>query len=160
SRAATLEALHQNDIHVPGETETTAAERWQPPALRLVWPSADGPAPGFDTEVVLRLRDDVDPQALLTALRSEAADLLLELPALREIQVGDDEFISTTSDSAHGLQELHITGPDLDQRCWQFRTARARWLLPIRDGRPVRVAPDVLRAPTRSDEELSLPALL
>lgn len=160
SRAETLEALHQNDIHVPGETETTAAERWQPPALRLVWPSADGPAPGFDTEVVLRLRDDVDPQALLTALRSEAADLLLELPALREIQVGDDEFISTTSDSAHGLQELHITGPYLDQRWWQFRTARARWLLPIRDGRPVRVAPDVLRAPTRSDEELSLPALL
>ncbi|WP_280498527.1 sacsin N-terminal ATP-binding-like domain-containing protein [Nocardia cyriacigeorgica] len=160
SRAETLDALHQNVIAVPGDSGRTAGDHWRPPALRLVWPSSTGPAAGFDTEVVLRLRDDVDPQALLAAMRSEAADLLLELPALSGIRVGGDEFSSTTSDSAHHLQELRIIGPDLDQRWWQFRTARARWLLPVRDGRPMRVAPDVLRAPTRSDEELSLPALL
>ncbi|MGY2126818.1 ATP-binding protein, partial [Nocardia gipuzkoensis] len=93
-------------------------------------------------------------------MRSEVVDLLLELPSLREVRVGDDEFASTAGDYANGLQELRITGPQLHQHWWQFRTARARWLLPVRDGRPVRSAPDVLRAPTRSDEELSLPALL
>lgn len=158
SRAATLDALHRNAIHLPGAPPSGA--HWQPPALRLVWPSATGPATGFDTEVVLRLRDDVDAQALLVAMRSEVVDLLLELPALREIRVGDDEFISTTGDFANDIQELRITGPEVDQRWWQFRTARARWLLPVREGRPVRAAADVLRAPTRSDEELSLPALL
>ncbi|WP_249358254.1 sacsin N-terminal ATP-binding-like domain-containing protein [Nocardia cyriacigeorgica] len=158
SRAATLDALHQNVIQLPDGPPI--GKQWQPPALRLVWPSSTGPATGFDTEVVLRLRDDVDAQALLVAMRSEAVDLLLELPALREIRVGDDEFVSTTGDFANGIQELRITGPEVDQRWWQFRTGRARWLLPVREGRPVRAAADVLRAPTRSDEELSLPALL
>ncbi|MBF6319466.1 ATP-binding protein [Nocardia cyriacigeorgica] len=158
SRAATLDALHQNAIQLPGGA--AAGERWQPPALRLVWPSSTGPVTGFDTEVVLRLRDDVDAQDLLSAMRSEVVDLLLELPALREVRVDDDVYASTTGDYPNGIQELRITGPQLHQHWWQFRTARARWLLPVRDGRPVRAAPDVLRAPTRSDEELSLPALL
>ncbi|VFB01164.1 sacsin N-terminal ATP-binding-like domain-containing protein [Nocardia cyriacigeorgica] len=158
SRAATLDALHQNAIQLPGGA--AAGERWQPPALRLVWPSSTGPVTGFDTEVVLRLRDDVDAQDLLSAMRSEVVDLLLELPALREVRVDDDVYASTTGDYPNGIQELRITGPQLHQHWWQFRTARARWLLPVRDGRPIRAAPDVLRAPTRSDEELSLPALL
>ncbi|WP_280182949.1 sacsin N-terminal ATP-binding-like domain-containing protein [Nocardia cyriacigeorgica] len=158
SRAATLDALHQNAIQLPGGS--AAGERWQPPALRLVWPSSTGPVTGFDTEVVLRLRDDVDAQDLLSAMRSEVVDLLLELPSLREVRVDDDVYASTTGDYANGIQELRITGPQMHQHWWQFRTARTRWLLPVRDGRPVRAAPDVLRAPTRSDEELSLPALL
>ncbi|MFE3442367.1 sacsin N-terminal ATP-binding-like domain-containing protein [Nocardia sp. NPDC059180] len=145
---------------------TVAGDRIEPPALRLVWPSTAAPATGADTEIVLQLRDGIDPEALLTTMRDEVVDLLLELPALHVIRVGDDEFASAAcasdeagSDEA-GLDELRITGPGVDQRWWQFRAPRARWLLPIRDGKPVRAAADVLRAPTRSDEELSLPALL
>ncbi|MFD0361568.1 sacsin N-terminal ATP-binding-like domain-containing protein [Nocardia sp. GCM10030253] len=160
SRENTWNALHDNAITVP---ET--ADKFAPPVLRLAWPSTAAPADG-DTEVVLRLRDDIDAPALLTAMRSEAADLLLELPALHSIRIGDDELTCTVTDPSDtgpqrtGLRALRISGPDLDRVWWEYRTSRARWLLPLREGRPVAVAPDVLRAPTRSDEELSLPALL
>ncbi|MFF0533563.1 sacsin N-terminal ATP-binding-like domain-containing protein [Nocardia amikacinitolerans] len=138
-----------------------AALTFRPPVLRLTWPLEAHPAPDFDTEVVLRLRDDIDVDALLATMREEAADLLLELPALRSIRIGDAEFTSAVCELGDGLQELQVAGPDDRRRTWwQFRTARARWLLPLRDGKPRAAPHDVLRAPTRSDEELSLPALL
>ncbi|WP_245720043.1 sacsin N-terminal ATP-binding-like domain-containing protein [Nocardia uniformis] len=156
SRAATWEALRESGITVP-ETE----HPFTPPALRLAWPVEDGPVAGFDSEIVLRLRDGVDGAALLAGMRAEVSDLLLELPALRSIRIEDDEIVSAVRDLADGLQEVRISGPrGQERRWWQYRTARARWLLPLRDGDPVAAAPDVLRAPTRSDEELSLPALL
>ncbi|MEV0337804.1 ATP-binding protein [Nocardia sp. NPDC050713] len=138
-----------------------AAQAFQPPALRLTWPLEACPTPGFDTEVVLRLHADIDADALLAAMRDEAADLLLELPTLQSIRIGDDEFTSAVRELGGGLQELQVSGPDDRRRTWwQFRTARARWLLPLREGKPHAAPHDVLRAPTRSDEELSLPALL
>ncbi|MFC9968817.1 sacsin N-terminal ATP-binding-like domain-containing protein [Nocardia ignorata] len=219
SLTATLNALHDNGITHP--------EDLTPPALRLAWPIPTTPPSGADTEVVIHLRDDIDPTALLTSMRAEAPDLLLELPALYRIRVADSEFTSVTTlldhpapphgranatpgadfaaEAAHvdtaprpdtepgneisiaaptseggaeivrapaldtkthvgppvgALTKLTITGPDGTQRWWQYRTARARWLLPLTNGRPVPAAPDVLRAPTRSDEELSLPAIL
>ncbi|WP_062988252.1 sacsin N-terminal ATP-binding-like domain-containing protein [Nocardia anaemiae] len=198
SRDLTWKALRDNAITVPDSAET-----FTPPVLRLAWPIEATPPPEADTEIVLRLRPDVDAQSLLAAMRAEAVDLLLELPALKSIQIGDDEITSTRTDlpnehphepeHAHpsdrhadpinphetldaefastgptlsarfsaGLQELRIDGPGSARRVWwEYRTARARWLLPVRDGRPVSAAHDVLRAPTRSDEELSLPALL
>jgi len=148
-------------------TETVTA----PPVLRLAWPAAHEPADGWDTEIVLQLRPGVDPSALRAAMRAEAVDLLLELPALREIRIGEDLFtadvtpyppLSGRSGETGGsdLEEVRVRTPDGAHTWWQYRTARARWLLPVRDGRPVPVVEDVLRAPTRSDEELSLPALL
>ncbi|GAB2654667.1 sacsin N-terminal ATP-binding-like domain-containing protein [Nocardia goodfellowii] len=132
-----------------------------PPTLRLVWPSNTEPEVGTDTEVVLRLRDDADAEALLDGMRAEAADLLLELPALQCIRIGDEEIVSAVRVLDGGLQELRIDGPGMELRIWwQYKTSRARWLLPVRAGRPVPSGNDVLRAPTRSDEELSLPAIL
>ncbi len=154
SRAETWNTLRDNDIHIP-------ADGFQPPVLRLAWPVSDAPADGFDSEIVLRLRPDIDPDSLLAAMRVEAADLLLELPALQAIRIADDEIISALTELGNGLAELRLSGPADETRIWwQFTTGRARWLLPIRDGRPVSAGSDVLRAPTRSDEELSLPALL
>ncbi|MFI9506099.1 sacsin N-terminal ATP-binding-like domain-containing protein [Nocardia sp. NPDC052566] len=160
SAQLTRDALRDNAIDTQGSA--SGAGDFVPPVLRLAWPVDTPPTNGADTEVVLHLRDDIDAAALLEAMRAEAADLLLELPALHGIRIGDDEFTSELIDTEQpGLQELRIGGPHAHQRIWwQFRTERARWLLPIRDGRPVPTAPDVLRAPTRSDEELSLPALL
>ncbi|MFD6398062.1 sacsin N-terminal ATP-binding-like domain-containing protein [Nocardia sp. NPDC060249] len=290
SRVATLNALHDTGIGIPDDLTTIA-----PPVLRLAWPVPTTPLTGTDTEIVVHLRDDIDPEALLDSMRAEAPDLLLELPALQRIRIETDRFTSavtilaaqdqpleairsgatrptaaaattiadavsapdasdggdadatTAADgsivvdefgasefgvsvpgvsefgasvpgvnvpgvsefgvsvpgvsvpgvsvpgvsvpgvsvpgvsepgvnepgvnepgaSVHGadapgtLSQLTITLPSGVRRAWwQYRTPRARWLLPLRHGRPVATAPDVLRAPTRSDEELSLPAIL
>ncbi|MFE7742571.1 sacsin N-terminal ATP-binding-like domain-containing protein [Nocardia sp. NPDC057455] len=157
SRAETREALRHNEIRTPA----VDTGEFAPPVLRLAWPTEARPAAGLDTEVVLRLRADVDADALLAAMRADAVDLLLELPALHRIRIGADELVSSAEDMGDGMHEVYVDGPGSEQRTWwQYRTPRARWLLPVRDGRPVAAAPDVLRAPTRSDEELSLPALL
>lgn len=157
SRDLTREDLSRNQIRIPA-VETG---EFAPPVLRLAWPTRARPADGLDTEVVLCLRADVDADALLAAMRAEAVDLLLELPALHRIRVGADEFVGSAEDMGGGMHEVYVDGPGSEQRTWwQYRTPRARWLLPVRDGKPVAAAPDVLRAPTRSDEELSLPALL
>ncbi|WP_280219113.1 sacsin N-terminal ATP-binding-like domain-containing protein, partial [Nocardia neocaledoniensis] len=156
SRVATLNALHDTGIEIPDDLATIA-----PPVLRLVWPVPTTPVAAADTEVVVHLRPDIDGDALLAAMRAEAPELLLELPALHRIRIGADEYTSAVTDLADGLTELTVSLPSGEhRRWWQYRTARARWLLPVRHGRPVATAPDVLRAPTRSDEELSLPAIL
>ncbi|WP_406282665.1 ATP-binding protein [Nocardia sp. NBC_00881] len=157
SRDLTLDALRHSDIRVPAADVDELA----PPVLRLAWPVEAPPADGLDTEVVLRLRDDVDAEALLAGMQEEAVDLLLELPPLHRIRIGEDEVVSSAEDMGDGLHEVYVDGPGGEQRTWwQYRASRARWLLPVRNGKPVAAAPDVLRAPTRSDEELSLPALL
>ncbi|WP_063004797.1 sacsin N-terminal ATP-binding-like domain-containing protein [Nocardia salmonicida] len=223
SRVATLNALHDTGIGIPDDLAAIA-----PPVLRLAWPVPTTPLAGTDTEIVVHLRDDIDATALLDAMRAEAPDLLLELPALQRIRIESDEFTSAieilatdrpagairsdaalssvtattvasagTTDASAGttagpigtaaatvgtaaatvdaatvdaaavadetgtLSQLTITLPSGTRRTWwQYRTPRSRWLLPLREGRPVATAPDVLRAPTRSDEELSLPAIL
>lgn len=156
SRELTGAALRASGVPAPGEGDVPA-----PPVLRLTWPVTAAPAAGADTEIVLSLRAGIDPAALLESMRAEAAHLLLELPALREIRIGDEVVRAETRDSGcAGVRELRISGSGTEQVWWEYRTARARWLLPLRDGIPVPAAPDVLRAPTRSDEELSLPAVL
>lgn len=157
SRDLTRDALRHSDIRIPAADGGELA----PPVLRLAWPIEATPADGLNAEVVLRLRDDVDAEALIAGMREEAIDLLLELPPLHRIRIDRDEFVSSAEDMGDGLHEVYVDGPGSEQRTWwQYRASRARWLLPVRDGKPVAAAPDVLRAPTRSDEELSLPALL
>ncbi|WP_432278471.1 sacsin N-terminal ATP-binding-like domain-containing protein [Nocardia carnea] len=132
-----------------------------PPVLRLAWPHAAAPCAGADSEIVLRLRPEIDPAPLLESMRAEAVDLLLELPALTEIRIEDFPARSTVRDMGEtGLREIRVDAAGTEEVWWEYRTVRARWLVPVRDSRPVAARPDVLRAPTRSDEELTLPALL
>ncbi|MCX5045711.1 ATP-binding protein [Aldersonia sp. NBC_00410] len=142
-------------------TRAAVAERGiaapvDPPTLRLPWPAKKRPRTGADTEVVLHLRAGVDARELLGSIIDEATDLLLELPALEIIKVGDTELRRTVKRMSHGVALVSIGV----RSWWQFATDRARWLLPVEDGRPIPAGNDVLRAPTRSDEELSLPALV
>ncbi|MBF6242442.1 ATP-binding protein [Nocardia elegans] len=156
SRAQTLIELRDNGIDIPAGADGPAV-----PVLRLAWSVAVAPETGFDTEIVVWLREDVDAAELLAAMRAEAVDLLLELPGLHSIRIEDDESWRAVEDAGNGLQQVSITAPSgEDFRWWQYTTARARWLLPLRDGRAVAAPADVLRAPTRTDEELSLPALV
>ncbi|MFC7448118.1 sacsin N-terminal ATP-binding-like domain-containing protein [Rhodococcus daqingensis] len=127
------------------------------PVLRLVWPIDTEPPPGFDSEVVLALRPGVDGDRLLRQLADDAADLLLELPALVSIELAGETVTRSERPLADGLTELEIGS----RTWWQYSAGpSARWLVPVVDGRVRPVAADVLRAPTRSDEELSLPAIL
>ncbi|PSR38699.1 ATP-binding protein [Rhodococcus sp. AD45-ID] len=126
------------------------------PALRLVWPSEASPRAGADSEVVLTLRDDVDGGALLSRMAREAVDLLLELPGLTSIRLGDKSFERTERLLDSGLTEISI-GTAV---WWQYQSAKARWIVPVKNGVVAPVTEDVLRAPTRSDEELSVPALV
>ncbi|MCQ4117976.1 ATP-binding protein [Rhodococcus tibetensis] len=126
------------------------------PALRLAWPTANLPVAGATSEVVLTLRDNVDATALLGHMVREAPDLLLELPSLASITVGGREFRRHEHALASGLTDIAIGG----DHWWQFVSGRARWLVRVVDSVVRPSADDVLRAPTRSDEELSIPALL
>ncbi|MGB3370762.1 MAG: ATP-binding protein [Rhodococcus sp. (in: high G+C Gram-positive bacteria)] len=146
SSEATQRALADAGLSAPGVGV---------PVLRLVWPSSEPPAVGFASEIVLRLRDD-DVDAVLDSMRSEAVDLLLELESLESIEVAGD-VIHRDVENLDGRLDLVTIG---DLRWWQYRTEHARWLIPLVDGVPRRASSDVLRAPTRSDEELSLPVLL
>lgn len=126
------------------------------PVLRLAWPIDDPPADGNDTEVVLRMRPGVDASALLETFRTEVHDILLELPALHAITIEDETWVRTERELDDTLREVRIG----DRTWWEFRGPYARWLVPVVDGRVSPVHEDVLRAPTRSDEKLSLPALV
>ena len=88
SAAATADAVRE----LPGPAAELARRDGQLPVLRLVWPTgADEPPPpdGYATEVRLPLRPGLDPDALLAAAAAAAPDLLLALPDLVEITVGE-----------------------------------------------------------------------
>lgn len=152
------------------------------PVLRLAWPVDDteDPVPaGFDTEVRLPPRPEIDLGQLLASAAEQAPDLLLALPGLAVIEVGDQRWERTEGDKS-GLIELH--GPKTVTRWLTLRRsgtlteaqsqrlgveARARanwsvcWAVPLdSEGAPAPVSGEVLHAPTPTDERLSLPARL
>ncbi|NKQ55198.1 molecular chaperone Hsp90 [Amycolatopsis sp. K13G38] len=131
-------------------TREAAGRPGDVPVLRLPWPD-DWPVPeGFDTEVRLPLRADVDPDELLARLADEVEDLLLSLPWLARISVGDSVWQRSEVDG-----HVEIAGP----------AGVVRWLVQEAPGGLWAMAPepletDVLHAPTPTDERLSLPARL
>ena len=137
------------------------------PLLRLVWPDDEQPRAGTDTEVMLPLREGVDGPALLAQLAAQAPELLLELRGLGSITTGSITTGSITVGEqcvertervlAPGLAELRVGG----RTWWQRTDGRARWLVELVHGEVVPCGadgpdPNVLHAPTRTDEELSL----
>jgi hypothetical protein len=146
----------------------------RPPVLRLVWPADGVPPPEFDTEVRLPLRAGIDPAALLAAFAEEAADLLLALPWLYCIDIGDRVLRREGEDPVlvHDGSELRrwrmvrragllpaeaLTGLGPEARGeWSLC-----WALPVgADGAPSPLTGEVLHAPTPTSERLTLPARL
>jgi hypothetical protein len=151
------------------------------PVLRLAWALADDEPSvpdGFDTEVRLPLRPEVDAAELLAECAAEAPDLLIALPGLSRIEVGEQTW--WREDNEDGTVVLH--GPtgrvrwllrrssgELDAAVVEGLGVEARqrpewavcWAIPIDDeGVPRPLDEDVLHAPTPTDERLSLPARL
>lgn len=133
------------------------------PLLRMAWPTDAPPPDGYDTAVVMSLRTDVDGPALLAAFSASVADLLLELPALQQISVAGRVTRRRRVALADGLDELILSSGG-STRHWLQAGAEAngaagtRWLVETVDGVPRPYRTDVLRAPTETDIELSLPA--
>lgn len=128
------------------------------PVLRLAWPAPEEepPPPGFATEVRLRPAPGTDPHDLLDELARTAGDLLLALPGLESVTAGPVTVARTDLGDGRvrvgDVGYLLVTGD-----------AGVRWALPLHGDRPAPYGPDdgeVLHAPTRSAEQLSLPARL
>lgn len=131
------------------------------PVLRLAWPIAEPPAAGAATEVVLTLRPDVDAHALMEQMAGEATDLLLELTGLGSISIDGVRWARTRSAMVAEDDLDTLARISVGERSWlEVGRDGVRWLVRMDGDRVVPADPDVLRAPTRSDEELSLPAIL
>jgi hypothetical protein len=173
SKTGAVRFSAQRTREIPELAKHVAERSGQVPVLRLVWPSDGGVPDGFDTEIRLPLRPEIDQDALLAGFREQAPDLLLALPGLASIEVGGSKW--TSSDSG---DTVVLTGPDGVTR-WMLRRASGKlsdtaglgletsaewtvcWAIPVSDtGVPQPVAEDVLHAPTPTDERLSLPARL
>ncbi|MGV9711098.1 sacsin N-terminal ATP-binding-like domain-containing protein [Gordonia sp. NPDC003424] len=138
-----------------------AADAADAPLLRLAWPADATPAAGFDTEITLHLSDGVVVDELLESARSQAAELMLELPALSSITVGENEFSVTRTVGPNAVEvRVEESGPRGSAvRDWvEVARGATRWLVEIGSAGPIVVGGGVLHAPTPTDIDLSLPA--
>ncbi|WP_370414219.1 sacsin N-terminal ATP-binding-like domain-containing protein [Streptomyces fradiae] len=169
--------------HSPGLGDELRRRDGHVPLLRLPLP-AEGTAPdGYDTVVVLPLRDAAAEGLAQRLLDSVDDALLLTLPGLTEVVVETPEGTRTLTredrdgythiaDSAAGTRRWRTVshaGP-LDPALLKDRPTEERlrphwsvtWAVPVdADGAPQfpRTAP-VVHAPTPTDEPLGIPALL
>jgi hypothetical protein len=152
------------------------------PVLRLPFADVETapPAEGFDTEVVLPLRDAAAVSLVTELLAGVDAAMLLTLPVLLAVEVvtdgGSRMLVATPAPDGvviDGVRwRLHSCSSVVDPSLLQDRPVEERaqrvfdstWAVPIDDeGRPVALpasVPAVVHAPTPTDEPLTLPALL
>ncbi|MDN5915443.1 MAG: ATP-binding protein [Pseudonocardia sp.] len=162
---------------LPGPAAELQRRDGRVPVLRLAWPLEPGEDPvpdGFTSEVRMPLRDPSAASTLLGEARSVAPDLLLAVPGLSAIEVGDDRI--ARSEETGGVVRVgsrrwrvvrrsaptDVAGTAAEER--GGADVGVVWALPVHDdGRPDPLDPDVaqvLHAPTASAEQLSLPARL
>ncbi|WP_407703650.1 sacsin N-terminal ATP-binding-like domain-containing protein [Streptomyces triticagri] len=167
----------------PGLADELRRRDGQVPLLRLPLP-AEGSAPqGYDTVVVLPLRDAAAADLAERLLDGIDDALLLALPGLTEIVVDTTEGTRTLTrrpeppyvridDTRHGTTRWRTTARHgvLDRELLRDRPVEERlrprwsvtWAVPVdAEGAPapLRTA-SVVHAPTPSDEPLGVPALL
>lgn len=173
-------------VRAAGLGEEVRRRDGQVPVLRLPFEAEGEPPEGFDTAVLLPLRDEAAAD-LVRRLLAEADDaLLLALPGLDRIEIDADGNESVLTDVA-ARWHVHRAGGTFTAREREELLAdrpteeRSRpywsvlWALPKEggpndgrpnDGRPNDGRPNdgnpprTVHAPTPTDEPLSLPALL
>lgn len=163
------ELLAQAGVEAPALADEVRRRDGSLPALRLPLPADGRPPAGYDTAVVLELRDEVAADEVRALLRDVGDPLLLALPGLVEILVEDGD--EPPRRLAHVEQRWTVVSDEgelplalLADRPVEERAARAwrvTWAIPVRDDVPTRRAADrVVHAPTPTDDPLGLPALL
>ncbi|MDQ1287539.1 MAG: hypothetical protein QG622_1104 [Actinomycetota bacterium] len=164
SSADTAALVRQHAAVSAGLGEELARRDGHVPVLRLPFPAEGVPPVGYDTVVLLPLRDAA-AEDLAVRLLDEVDDaLLLALPALTEVVVErpgrTDRCLTDVGSRWHVVRrqggfaaDLLADRPTEERR----RTSWAlTWALPRERGPVSRV----LHAPTPTDEPLDLPALL
>ncbi|GGZ45289.1 hypothetical protein GCM10010387_44740 [Streptomyces inusitatus] len=167
----------------PGLADEIRRRDGQVPLLRLPLP-AQGPAPeGYDTVIVLPLRDGAAVDLVEHLLDGVDDALLLTLPGLAEIVIETPDGVRTVRRATRGPY-VHIDDSEHGERRWRTvshtgsikaellkdRPVEERlrphwsvtWAVPVDgEGAPARprTAP-VVHAPTPTDEPLGVPALL
>lgn len=152
---------------VPRLADEVARREGSLPALRLPREHAGRPPEGYDTAVVLELRDEAAVDAVRTQLAGVGDVLLLALPGLAEVVVEDEtaDRRRRVADVDRRWRRLTVEG-ELDPGLVADRPVEERsrrrwrvtWALPRGD---VRTPADrVLHAPTPTDDAVDLPALL
>ncbi|MQA03966.1 MAG: hypothetical protein GEV07_14985 [Streptosporangiales bacterium] len=171
---------------VPALADELGRREGHVPALRLPYPCDEAPPDGYDTEVVLPLRDAAAKEYAHRLLVDVGPALLLGLPALRTVQLtysGVVRELRASWDESGALVETDDGGVvtrwriatragELDQELLADRPAEerarphwsVRWAVPLSGDDlprplPAGVSP-VLHGPTPSDEPVDVPALL
>jgi hypothetical protein len=165
SAADTRQLLGEAAEVAPGLADELTRRDGEVPVLRLPFAAEGTPPDGYDTAVLLPLRDRA-AEELVDHLLDEVSDvLLLAMPALTEIVVDrpgrEPTRLADAADRWHVLRRHgHLPADVLATRPVEERS-RSRWevtwALP-RQGPPLQ--PSVVYAPTPSDEPLPWPALL
>lgn len=138
------------------------------PVLRLPFDAEGEPPTGYDTAVILPLRDDA-AASLVSRLLADAGDpLLLALPGLSRIEIETEEGRRVLEDAEsrwwiyrtagtfdHHERETLLADRPVEERSRPYYSVL--WALP-RD--PSIDLPGVVQAPTPTEEALSLPTLL
>ncbi|MET7339855.1 molecular chaperone Hsp90 [Streptomyces sp. NPDC005547] len=183
SLAEARELAREAAVGSPGLGDELRRRDGHVPLLRLPLP-AEGTAPeGYDTVVVLPLRDGVAEDLVGRLLAAVDDALLLTLTGLDEVVVETPEGVRTLrrsqhgpythiEDSAHGTHRWRTAGRHgpIEPALLADRPLEERlrphwsvtWAVPVdTEGAPVhpRTA-SVVHAPTPTDEPLGLPALL
>ncbi|MEU7119381.1 sacsin N-terminal ATP-binding-like domain-containing protein [Streptomyces zaomyceticus] len=183
SLAEARELAAESAQYSPGLGDELRRRDGHVPLLRLPLP-AEGTAPdGYDTVVVLPLRDTAARDLAERLLDSVDDALLLTLPGLAEIVVETSEGVRTLRrseddgyvrivDSATGTHRWRTVshGGPLDAELLKDRPVEERlrphwsvtWAVPVdAEGAPRRPrTTPVVHAPTPTDEPLGIPALL
>ncbi|MBO3088791.1 sacsin N-terminal ATP-binding-like domain-containing protein [Cellulomonas dongxiuzhuiae] len=179
SLADTLQVLEETAAQEAAQGRGTLADEVRRrdgslPALRLPWPAEGRPPSGYDTAVVVVLRDEVVRDEVRSLLEAVDDVLLLALPGLVEV------LVDVEGDAPRRIADVHdrwdvltaegevplalVADRPVEQRA--ARSWRVTWALPR--GGDAQAAwrggslpvPHVVHAPTPTDEPCSLPALL
>ena len=166
SRADTVEAIAAQ--HAPGLSAEVRRRDGHVPVLRLPF-EAEGTAPeGFDTAVVLPLRDRSAADVVRRQLAEVDDALLLALPALQSVEIDVEGHRRVLEDAGSRWHVLRRSGTWTDEERTRLLADRpteerrqpgwqALWALPRNASVLI---PPFVHAPTTTDEPLSLPALL
>ncbi|GIG35475.1 sacsin N-terminal ATP-binding-like domain-containing protein [Cellulomonas pakistanensis] len=154
-------------LDAPRLAEEVARREGSLPALRLPREGDGRPPEGYDTAVVLALRDEAAVDAVRAMLAAVGDPLLLALPGLTEVVVEDDlaghrrrvadvdrRWLRVTVEGE--LDPALVADRPVEER--SRRRWRVTWALPRAVGGPA--WEPVLHAPTPTDDPLDLPALL
>ncbi|MFI9047934.1 sacsin N-terminal ATP-binding-like domain-containing protein [Streptomyces sp. NPDC053427] len=169
--------------HSPGLGGELRRRDGHVPLLRLPLPAEGGAPEGYDTAVVLPLRDGAAQDLAERLLAGIDAALLLTLPGLAEVVIetpqgvrelrrrqDGDHVLIEDSERGAGRWRVATDGGPLEPALLADRPVEERlrpvwsvtWAVPVdAEGAPVRPSTAaVVHAPTPTDEALGLPALL